>query len=97
MPNSSDGAKQLAALLSGTEHKAVLATLMMLVPACADSKVPPFSLFLVPGGGPNTQEAEAWEEKLVARGLCHDLEVCLPRSRLINNTFISYQLLIINE
>ena len=97
VPNSSDGAKQLAALLSGTEHKAVLATLMMLVPACADSKVPPFSLFLVPGGGPNTQEAEAWEEKLVARGLCHDLEVCLPRSRLINNTFISYQLLIINE
>ena len=30
VPNSSDGAKQLAALLSGTEHKAVLATLMML-------------------------------------------------------------------
>lgn len=45
LANSLEGAQQLTTLMGSTEHKAVLGTLMMLVPACADTNVVPFSLF----------------------------------------------------
>ena len=75
VPNSAEGARRLTELLSSTEHKAVLGTLVMLVPACADTTVAPFSLFLVPGGGPNAQETEEWDEKLPLAALSVGLEV----------------------
>ena len=77
LANSLEGAQQLTTLMGSTEHKAVLATLMMLVPACADTNVAPFSLFLVAGGGPNTLETETWEDRLIIVGLSIGLQVWL--------------------
>jgi hypothetical protein len=62
LPNSVEGAERLAELLSSDRHKAVLGTLVMILPAFAPRTIVPFPGFLLPGNGPTMDEADSWEE-----------------------------------
>ena len=73
--HSADVAIKLAELLTSDAHKAVLGTLVMTLPAYAPRTIRPFPAFLLPGNGPNVEEADVWEAKFCEAGLRANKEV----------------------